>query len=263
MVTFALVILLLPAGAPGAAETGLRLLPTHLTPTVAAGDETTEIVTLKNESAEDMTIIARIDFGRDATGPHPAISLEPEQLDLKPGESGKVSVKIAVAPEADAGEHRAVALFNAVPASGRDIAIVSQVSSLIDIDVIHPVDEVQWDVPFFVESGSDATFRVEARNSGRFTTELVEKVDLTGVTGTLHLESPPEAVDVGEQRQLSATWDDAPLIALKRATYSVGSSVGAPVEKKAFFIIFPWKIALAAGLILILSYMGFLRLRRH
>lgn len=242
--------------APSNAEVGLKLSPTHVTPTVAVGDTTSEVITLQNESAEDMTIRGHIDAGQDQASSRLVISIEPEELILKPGESGQVGIKIAVPADIEAGQMRVMALFNAQPAAGRDIAIVGQVSSLIDVDIIHPVDQVQWFVPIIADSSSSVAFIAEATNSGKFTTGLSEKVELTGLLGTTDLLSQEQTVGVGERARMVATWEDTPIFAVKRGLLKVGSGVGAPVEKTVLFIVFPWKLTLAILLVISLVFAG-------
>lgn len=242
--------------APSDAEVGLKLSPTHVTPTVAIGDTTSEVITLQNESAEDMAIRGHIDSGQDQETSRLVISIEPEELFLKPGESGEVALKIAVPPDTGPGQRRAMALFNAQPATGRDIAIVGQVSSLIDVDVIHPVDQIQWFVPIIADSSSSASFIAEATNSGRFATGLSSEVELTGLLGTTDLLSEEQTVAVGERARLVATWEETPIFAVKRGLLRVGSGVGAPAEKTVLFIVFPWRITLVILLVISLVIAG-------
>lgn len=238
---------LMPASRAAAASgLGFRVSPTYVNPTIAVGDETREAVTLQNSSAYQIIVNSQIGPSGD---PGATISLDREQVSLKPGESAVVYITINVPENAPAGRRQQTILFDAASSSGNDVAIVGRVGMELDLNVIHPVADVRWSFPHIIDSSEEVVFDASGRNSGNFTTRLEEKVDLTGLTGRdTNLAGASDPLPVGQTATVRALWDEAPLFSVQRGVLGLGSGVGTPVKATAFFIIFPWKLSLMLAL---------------
>ncbi|MHB1390159.1 MAG: hypothetical protein ACYCXF_02845 [Thermoleophilia bacterium] len=241
---------------PSLAESGIRVTPTHLSPTIAVGDETREVITLQNLSDRETILRSQVSIGAGESAVMPEVRIEPQEVTLGPGQSQPVTVSISVPADMTEGRRQATVIFDTGPAAGGDVAIVGRVAVLIDINVIRPVSDVTWNIPHFINSSDTATFAVQAVNSGNFPTQLVENVELAGITGSVNLESRSRQVQVGERVNLETVWEETPLLAFKIATVSVGSSVGAPVHARTLFVIFPWKLSLALIVFVTIALIG-------
>lgn len=226
-----------------APDIGFRVSPTYINPTVAAGDDTRETVTLQNISGDQ--IVVHANTGSDPDQAHMTVSMDSEQVSLNPGESSDVSIIIKVQDETPSGRYQQQILFDASPSSGRDVAIIGRVAMGLDVSVIHPVDNVSWSFPRLVDSSEQVSFIAQGQNMGNYTTSLIEKIELSGILGAkVDLRAASEPVAIGETAHLQAIWDEAPLFSIKKTTLSVGSGVGAPVKDSAFLVVFPWKLSL-------------------
>lgn len=253
---FAGLIHVLAAASPALAESGIKVTPTHLSPTIAVGDETREVVTLQNLSGEETTLRAQVDFGAGQSASMPDISIDPQEVRLGPGQLFPATISIKTPADMADGPRRVMVVFDAGPAAGGEVAIVGRVAVLVDINVIRPVKEVTWTIPHFIDSSAPASFSVRAINSGNFPTGLVENVELAGISGSVNLQSQKKQVAVGDQVLLEAFWEESPLLAVKIATLSVGSAVGAPVQEKTLVMVFPWKLCLALIAIALTAFAG-------
>jgi hypothetical protein len=248
-------ILLLATSAYGATDVGFRISPTSINSTIAVGDETNETVTLKNFSTDE--IVVNVHAGADVTPAEPIISLEPDQVSLKPGESGKVVVRVKVPDDAQPGQWQSSVFFDAGSSAERDVSIVGQVGVVLSIEVIRPVTDVSWSFPRIIDSTDKVVFRMEGRNSGNFTTKLEGDARLAGIVrGDVDLQAASGPIAVGESASLQAVWDETPLFAIKKVTLDLSSGIGAPVEQKAFLVIFPWKLTLMLVLIAAIAATG-------
>ena len=249
--------LLLTAAMPASAnpDVGFRVTPTSIESTIAAGDNTSEIVTLTNFSVNE--VVVRTHLTTDGGSAEPGISIEPGMLSLKPGESARVTVHIDVPAVAQTGKRLSSVLFDAKSSSEKDVSIVGQVAVVLSINVIHPVSDVTWSFPRIVDSTDALVFRMEGRNTGNFTTKLVGDARLKGIVrGDVDLQASSEPITIGESTTLQAVWDETPLFAIKRATLDLSSGIGAPVRTEATIFIFPWKLMLMGLFIAVLAFAG-------
>lgn len=212
---FAGLIHVFAVASPALAESGIKVTPTHLSPTMAVGDETREVVTLQNLSGEETTLRAQVDFGAGQSASMPDISLDPQEVRLGPGQSFPATISIRVPADMADGPRRVMVVFDAGPAAGGEVVIVGRVAVLVDINVIRPVKEVAWTIPHVIDSSAPASFSVQAINSGNFPTGLVENVELVGISGSVKLQSQKKQVAVGDQVLLQAFWEESPLPAYK------------------------------------------------
>lgn len=98
---------------------------------------------------------------------------------------------------------------------------------------------------------------MEGRNTGNFTTKLQGDARIAGIVwGDVDLQAASGLLEVGETASLQAVWDETPLFAIKRVTLDLSSGIGAPVEQKAFLVIFPWKLTLMLVLMAAIAASG-------
>lgn len=248
--------LLLPVSiARPAQDVGFRVSPTSINTTIAVGDDTNETITLQNSSTDEVVVKAHMDANGNSAEPN--ISLEPDQLSLKPGESAQVVVRLKIPDETQPGHRLTSVLFDAAASSERDVSIVGEVGVVFSIEVIRPVADVSWSFPRLIDSSDQVVFGMEGRNTGNFTTKLQGDARIAGIVwGDLDLQVASGPLAVGETASLQAVWDEAPLFAIKRVTLDLSSGIGAPVEHKAFLVIFPWKLTLMLALMSAITAAG-------
>lgn len=233
---------------------GFRVSPTYINPTIAVGDETREAVTLQNSSKYQITVNARVGPSDQSKA---VITLDQEQVTLRPGDSAVVYVGILAPDDAVPGNWQQTILFDAAHTAGADVSIVGRVSMMLDLTVINSVEDVKWSFPRLVDSTEEVSFDASGRNAGNFTTRLEEKVDLAGpVTGDINLVSKSDPITVGESAKLQAVWTESPLFSVKRATLTIGSGVGKPIRSEALIVVFPWKLSLMLGLMVLTAATG-------
>jgi len=247
-------ILLLEAATSAASEVGFMVSPTSVNSTIAVGDETNESITLQNLSTEEIVVNAHVSANGD--NGEPVISVEPTEVSLKPGGSAQVVIHVDVPADAQTGKRVSAVLFDAVSSNVSDVSIVGRVAVALTIDVIIPVSDVTWSYPHIIDSTDPVVFQMEGRNTGNFTTRLEGKVDISGLFSNRTLKATSDPVVIGETTQLQVIWDETPLLAIKRVTLDLGSGIGAPVEQRAFLIIFPWKLTLILMLIVVIAVAG-------
>lgn len=246
-----------PSSVSGNPGTSINVSPTHLAPVIALGDETREKITLVNTSTRDLRVRGHLGYGAPSGEGGPQLTLEPDQVILKPGETATVALHITVPAEAVIGDRQDTARFDVSPAAGGNLSVVGQVAVVVATKVIRPVEDAYWSVPLLIDSTQPAALTIGGRNAGSFPAQLAAKVDLVGMFGqeeTLHVVS--ESTAVGKNAEMQAIWDNQPFIGAGRATLSLSSGVGAPVEKTAYFIVLPWKVTSIALAILFAGFAG-------
>lgn len=255
MLVFSTALLLLGSTTIAATpDVGFRVSPTSIDSTIAVGDQTSESITLENFFTDEIIVKAHVSANTDES--EPSISLEPSEVSLKPGGSAKVVIHINVPENAQTGQHVSTVFFEAASSSTKDVSIVSRVGVALSIDVIRPVSDVTWSYPHIVDSADTVVFRMEGRNAGNFTTRLAGTVDISGIFGNDSLQVSSDPIAIGETASLQVVWDEAPLFAVNRVTLDLSSGIGAPVEKKTFLIIFPWKLTLLLAFIVTIVAAG-------
>lgn len=238
-------------------DVGLNVSPTHLAPVISVGDTTRETIMLKNSSGEEMIVRDSVNSSSSESPDIMEMSLDSEQIFLKPGQASKITLNINVPAGAEAGQSRSLLLFDVIPASGRDVSIVGQVAVVLDIKTIHPVDEVHFTFSHIIDSTDTARFTLQGRNAGNFAIRLQGKVDIDGLLGqNLVLHTASENINIGQSGTMDAVWDESPLFGVGKVTITLGSGVGAPVEQSSWFLIFPWKITLMTAFIIVTGIAG-------
>jgi len=238
-----------------ASDVGFRVSPTSINSTIAVGDRNSEVVILQNSSSEEIVVRSHVHFA----GAQDSVEIvpEPAEVSLQPGGSAQVVIHIGVSDEAQPGQQAATVSFDAASSSTRDVSIVGEVGVAIGVEIIRPVSDVTWSFPRFVDSSERVIFQAKGRNTGNFTTRLEGSADISGMfEGNNSLTAASGPISIGESADLQAVWDETPLFAIKRVTLDLSSGIGAPVEQKAFIIVFPWKLTLMLFLILAVSAAG-------
>lgn len=251
----ALLMLALPQKA--AAAGAIKLSPTHINATIAAGDETVERIILDNASAESLVVNIRESGFSGADGAAPFIQVDPEQVTINAGDSTEVDVRIRVPDDAPAATHRSTVLFDAVVTGSGNVAVIGQVAVLVDVNVFIPVDSVSWSLPLLVDSTDTAIFHAEGRNSGKFPVRMKGSAIASGLFASDDsLTAESADVPVGGRAGLDMEWESASVFGLRAVTMRFGAGVGAPVEKKGLVLVFPWKLSLMVILILATAFAG-------
>jgi hypothetical protein len=256
---FVVVVSVLPAGHASVSlahgEVGIEIKPTHIAPTIAPGDETTETISLRNVTDEQLNVEAEIVPGADEAGGI-SIQLEPNQTSVDPGSTVELGLKITALPDSVSGERHAGVLLMAQPTGRHDVNIAGQVNVDLDIKIVVPLQETAFSVPWFVDADSPVSFRMEGRNSGSFPASLMGEVQLSGISGKETLNSESGELAVGETGTIDLQWDKRPAFAIKNVRLTLSSGVGSPVEQERLMIIFPWRLALMGMIIMAVAALG-------
>ena len=240
-----LLTLFIAGGSLAREEVGLEVSPTVISPTIAAGDETTETVTLRNLSGRALGVQARVELA-GVEGDGVTAWVEPAEMTIAAGESVPVSVRIAAGRETGARRVDGSILFLAAPAREQDVSIAGQVGVNLEIEVIVPVDQTFFHTPHLVDGGSPILFTVAGRNNGRFPTRFIGGVEYSGLLARdRKLSAGSEELAVGESTSMHLVWEDTPAFSIGRVTLFIDTGVGAPAEEKAWLIIAPWRFLLA------------------
>ncbi len=241
------------------AEAAIQVTPAHLSLAMAAGDSTTETVTVRNLSNSPVTVKGN----SAASAAQPAVTLDPDQVELAPDASATIRIGIQVRPETEPGNTHAAVGLVAVPGDSNEVAVIGQVEVGIDIEVFHPVDDVQWSWPRLIDSGDRAAFSVRGRNAGKAPARLTATINMRGLPfGGGELKMVSQDLAVGQEGEMETVWDDRPLFGLEWTTLTVSAGPGAPVEQKTLIIVFPWKLALAFACVTLTGAGGIFMARR-
>lgn len=239
---------------PALAQTGINITPTNIAMTIAVGDETREVVTLRNISASDIEVVASIEPSAAEAGAM-SIAVSPMKVQLPAGESATVEVHVVVPDDAETGTQEGFVSFN-VDAAAHEVAIVGKVRTSVTATIIRPISDVEFSFPVFVGSSDPVSFNIRGRNTSEFSTDVEAAVKLGSLLGDDVTLSQSSSLKNQETFDMQGLWEDPPLCGIRWLTISVSSGVGAPVTKSSPILIFNWKllpplmIVLAAAFIL-------------
>jgi hypothetical protein len=240
-----LLVLITPLLASARNGVGISVSPTHISPTIAVGDETSEAVTLINSSTDRVSVKSHPDFDNSGPAEAPSVWVEPGEVFLDPTRPVTVTVRVSVPPGTKPGQYQKFISFDVQPSAEGNVAIVSQISITLDINVIQPIEEANFYLPYLMDTGQPVVFSMSGRNRGNFPTRLSGTVKVAGLLGnTVELQAQSQIVAIGEEAALTAVWDDPPLMGFKKVTLTISTGVGSPVEHQSFLIILPWKFLL-------------------
>lgn len=214
------------------------------------------MVILQNSSTDE--IVVKGHASSNINQAEPVISIEPSEVSLKPGATTQVVIHINVPDDVQTGHRLSAVLFDAASSGAREVSIVGQVGVAIGVDVIRPVSDVSWSIPRIVDSTDSVVFQMAGRNTGNFTTRLIGTAVISGIfgEGNARLQAASDPVAIGETATLQAIWEDAPLFAIKKVTLGLSSGIGAPIERKVYILIFPWKLILTLSSLLAVAALG-------
>lgn len=240
-----LLVLITPLLASARNGVGISVSPTHISPTIAVGDETSEAVTLINSSTNRVSVRSHPDFDNSGLAETPSVWVEPGEVSLDPSRPVTVTVRVSVSPATKPGQYQKFVSFDIQPSAEGNVAIVGEIGITLDINVIQPIEEANFSLPHLVDTGQPVVFSMSGRNSGNFPTRLSGTVKVAGLLGnTVELQAQSQVVAIGEEAALAAVWDDPPLMGFKKVTLTISTGVGSPVEQQSFLIILPWKFLL-------------------
>lgn len=245
IITTVSVMVFLAAHALAQGEIGIEVSPTSVSPTMAVGDETRELITIRNSSDTEMLVSTQSQLAEGVSDEDLKLEIQPAEIRIAPGDSAQAALLIEVAPESEARNSRAVAFFLVEPLNGRDVSISGQVAVTVDVKVIRPIEDVNLSTPHFSDANGSLLFIAGARNNGKFPTRLQSRVSLTGLfVDDVNLTASSDELAVGEGGSVEVEWPEPPAFAVRWVHHSVGTGVGSPVEEDGLLIIAPWRLAL-------------------
>ena len=248
IVTLAALALVAFGAAAADGSVGMQVTPAHLNAAISAGDHDAETITVTNTSDGDLTVRAVIVDRQEGGGA--TIKVTPDTLRLAAGASSAVRVDITVPDGAAEGRFAAEVDFTVQPGASGNLAVAGQVATVLDVEVFHPVTDVSWSWPTFIESGSSAVFDARARNGGKVPASLTGSVKMSGFPfGGEDIEAATGELPAGREGELRAVWEKAPIFGMEWVTLSVSSGAGAPVVKRTLVLVFPWKVLPFAAII--------------
>ncbi len=226
-------------------DMAIEISPTLVSPVMAVGDETREVITIRNSSTDEMLVSSRVQFA-DEEGPKVLkIEAQPQELTIPPGESAEVGLWIRVSPDAEVQARKATVLFLAEPLSERDVTIAGQVVVLVEANIIRPIDKASLSAPRFSDANGALLFTAEGRNNGNFPTRLESVVRITGpFSDDIVLSADSAELAVGETAVIELEWSNTPAFALRRVRHTLSSGIGVPVERTSVLVIVPWRLIL-------------------
>lgn len=227
---------------PALAQTGINITPTNIAMTIAVGDETREVVTLRNISASDVEVEASIEPPAAGDGAM-SIAVSPAKIQLKAGESATVEVHVVVPDDAETGIQEGFVSFNVVDADAHEVAIVGKVRTSVNATIIRPISDVEFSIPMFVGSSGPVAFDIRGRNTSQFSTTIASVVELGSLLGEdIVLRRSSDMLNNNETYDMQVLWDDPPLFGIRKVTIRATSGVGSPVARSTFILIFSWKL---------------------
>lgn len=147
----------------GSGGNGLQMSPTRTELNLSPGEHKTFDITLKNITAGDLTAEVSVnDFESDGVSGNPQIIVDDSQrtpstiynfisnlrsVELKPGESKKVTLNVDVPKDASPGAYYGVVRYAAIPKGGilsdreRQLALNASVAHLVLIEVTGEINE--------------------------------------------------------------------------------------------------------------------------
>ena len=227
---------------------GISVTPAEISPAIAAGDQTAESVTITNRSGVAVTVAVQPDAGGQPGG-GVSIAVQPTRLNLRPGQSATVAIRITTAAQAPPGSVQGLVAIQAQPFGGGEIPVGSGVDVVLDVNVIQPVAGAGFSAPLVVDGGEPAVFSLRGSNDNRFPARLDGSVSISGLLSGTGLSGQSRELASGQSADLREVWDDPPTFGIGRVTMRLSAGAGSPVSSTALIIFFPWKLGLMlAGL---------------
>ncbi len=260
---FLLVVsLLLPASPTARAQDdpiSIEVSPTQVTMVMAAGDETVEVVQLRNRSERVTHVTTLVEPGAEAQDLE--VEVEPAEIKMAPGESAEAQIRVRAPAAADAGSRRFAVLFRAEPGTGGEVSVTGQVKVELEAQVIQPVAEAELAAPYLVDWGSSLRFMLSGRNRASYPLRFHGRVKFNGLFREQSFAADSETIGVGERGGVVIDWENPPAFAVGRVTMSLETGTGVPLEERHLLIIFPWRYTLLSLCLAAAAAAGFFAVR--
>lgn len=196
------------------------------------------------------------------------ISASPVKFHLEPGARQVVAVRIAVPENPEPGDHHVAMLFM-VPAAEdeKEIKLNRGIGAPLYITVPGPVDDTVK-IPSLRTSGfalgGPIDFKATFQDTGTVHRDFRGKGHLNIRVDGRDIAFPDFTVQRGSTREVTARWEDPPLMCVCRAEVAVPGPDGTSHTARATVVILPVRQAAAvlAG-ILVLFLLGVLARRRY
>jgi len=263
------------------AETGIAVWPTRVDMEIAPGEESAQVVSIRNDGAGPASVRAYcMDFSRDARGNtvfieagHESysaatwVNLAAWEILVAPGETEQLDVLVRAPESVEPGGHYAALFFETVPSSvDAGVAIAARIPCLFylttpstnGIAVCAEADIAGVSMPGMVESGP-VELGVSVANSGNVHVTVAAKAVMDDSWGT-HSE-----VDLGQitllpenQGVMWGSWDEAPFLGSVRTKVVIGyyDGEGELINKEQGqrFLVVPWRVL--TGLVFAASFLA-------
>jgi hypothetical protein len=197
------------------------------------------------------------------------VTVQPDRFALAAGATAQVTVRIAMPPEPEPGDHQ-VALVFLVPATGhaKNIKINRGIGTPIFITVPGTADDsaeiAALHAPRFALRGGPVTFTATIRDTGTVHRDFRGQDRLTIAVDGQTVDVPEFTVLRGSDRTVSSAWTDAPMWCSCRAVLSMTRADGTVQRSTVRILIMPLHL-IFYGLvaILVLLVAGWLGRRRY
>jgi hypothetical protein len=194
------------------------------------------------------------------------IKTDPEEFELKPGEEKQVKFILTIPNNAEPGGHygTVLAATRAVMGSGTTgTAIVQRIGSLVLLIVPGEMKEnliiKDFSAPIFSEYGP-INFSIKFENTGTVHLKPKGLITINNLLGrkSAEISFPEKNVLPGGTRKIDVSWDKKLLwpgryTAIVTGNYGISNAQMSPAV--ITFWVFPWKLGLAALLVLILLFL--------
>jgi hypothetical protein len=194
------------------------------------------------------------------------LDVRPRSLDLRPGESRSVRVRVRVPERPEPGERQVAVVFRAPPQeTGRGFAVSGAVATQFLVAVPGPVVRRialgPLHAPRFADSGPiDLRLRVE--NLGTVHRDFVAPHGLVATAGGRPAAFPSFTLLRGSARVVRAELRDLPAVCWCRIRVTADDGNGRPLMAEARVLVFPLRLAIGV-LLVALGLTALLRLLRE
>lgn len=280
-----LVVTLLPSLSHVArAAGGIVVSPTRADVTVNEGEQTSEVITVRNETRDTTAVrIYVMDFsvgsedtiqfsspGHESYSASQWLSADTSEFELHEGESRDVEVTVAVPAEVEPGGHYAAVFFETEPSTTEEgVSIATRLPTLFYItvpgkteqDVVADAEIVSIVLPRVVDGGP-VDVGVVVHNCGNVHLTMAAKAYFDcSVGSSAELDLGQMTILPDDEASFEAAWDEVPFIGRVEARLVVGyfDQDGELVneDRVGHFTVVPWQelvtIAVAIGLLVTIA----------
>ncbi|GGO32701.1 hypothetical protein GCM10011576_63520 [Micromonospora parathelypteridis] len=272
---------IVPANAapPEQSDFSLTVSPSRMVvPADEIGQPRQFTVTNRGQSAIDVST-RTASFAVDSSGEltfrsdaaHTAIdwvTVGPERFRLAPGAAKLVDLRIAVPASAEPGEHQVAVIFSTPPPAGaRGLSVRRSVGAPVYVTVpggaVEAVQVAEVAAPRFALRGPLA-LTATVRNVGTLHRDFVAADRLRARVAGEDVTFPDFTLLRDGSRQVSARWDDPPLLCVCRVNVAVSNPDGRSGSAQATVVILPLHlIGPTVGGLALLLLLGWMRRRRR